>query len=733
MKPRTRIASTERASRLRSPAMLTMSLLLAVLALLPGMAHAQMARALQSADAAAIDGGRVLVTLTLSSEAPEPIVFPNESPARVSIDLPLTRLAMAERYRKVNLAKVQALSAAENKDRTRLVIELTQMVGYKVRVDGNRIFVTIDALPSANAPLSSGVPPQNYSTLSGPVSALSAAPVMPAVASITHIDFRRGENGEGRIIVSLDNPQAVVNVSDEGNRVVARFRNVNLADAQVRRLDVLDFATPVKFVDALKAGADAQIVIVPVTGGDFEQKTTQLGNQTIIELQPLSQTQRDERKKTDPQYTGEKVSLSFQSIDIRSLLQIIADVAGTNMVVSDSVTGEIAMRLQNVPWDQALDIILRTKGLGMRQQGNVMIVAPLAELAERDKIEAEAEKQKVELAPLRSELIQVNYAKVADVAALLKSGENSILSERGRVSIDDRTNTLLVLETREKINEIRTLVARLDIPVRQVLIESRIVIANNDYSKELGARFGVSAVRRNGNNGIISTSGSAEANDTSVNDYLGNGGFPVSPGALNDRFNVNLPASSDSAGKIALALLGKNYLVDLELSALQAEGRGEIISTPRVITSNAKQASIEQGVEIPYQEAASSGATSVSFKKAVLSLNVTPQITPDDRIIMDLAVNNDSVGQTYTTGSGGQVPSIDTRKVTTQVLVENGQTVVLGGIYQQENRNSVSKIPLLGDIPILGAAFRNRLTVNNRDELLVFVTPRILREGLQIN
>jgi len=731
MKPRTTIASIGRASRTRKPTMtMMMSLLLAVLALLPGMANAQMARGLQSADAAALEGGRVLVTLTLSSAAPEPIVFPNESPARVSIDLPQTRLAMAERYRKVNLAKVQALSAAENKDRTRLVIELTQMVGYKVRVDGNRIFVTIDALPSANAPLSSGVPPQNYSTLSGPVAAISA---VPAVASITHVDFRRGEKGEGRIIVSLDNPQAVANVSDEGGRVVARFRNVNLADAQVRRLDVLDFATPVKFVDVLKTGSDAQVVIVPVTGGDFEQKTTQLGNQTIIELQPLSQTQRDERKKTDPQYTGEKVSLSFQSIDIRSLLQIIADVAGTNMVVSDSVTGEIAMRLQNVPWDQALDIILRTKGLGMRQQGNVMIVAPLAELAERDKIEAEAEKQKVELAPLRSELIQVNYAKVADVAALLKSGENSILSERGRVSIDDRTNTLLVLETREKINEIRTLIARLDIPVRQVLIESRIVIANNDYSKELGARFGVSAVRRNGRNGIISTSGSAEANDTSVNDYLSNGGFPVSPGALNDRFNVNLPAASDSAGKIALALLGKNYLVDLELSALQAEGRGEIISTPRVITSNAKQASIEQGVEIPYQEAASSGATSVSFKKAVLSLNVTPQITPDDRIIMDLAVNNDSVGQTYTTGSGGQVPSIDTRKVTTQVLVENGQTVVLGGIYQQENRNSVSKIPLLGDIPILGAAFRNRTTVNNRDELLVFVTPRILREGLQIN
>ncbi len=693
--------------------------LAAIAWLLPATAQAQTMRALQATDAVAIEGGRVLVTLSLSDTAPEPVVFATDSPARLSIDLPGVRLAMAERYRKVNVAKVQAIAVAETKDRTRVVVELTEMVGYRVRVDGGRIYITFDAAAvsksSVGAAVSAPPPP------GGPTSA------------ITQIDFRRGEKGEGRVVVTLDNPQASVNVTEEGGRVVARFRNVSLADAQVRRLDVLDFATPVKYIDAMKSGFDAQIVVVPVAGGDFEQVAYQSGNLFTLELQPLSQSQKEERKKNEPQYTGERISLSFQNVDIRSLLQIIADVAGTNMVVSDSVTGEIAMRLQNVPWDQALDIILRTKGLGMRQQGNVMIVAPLAEIAERDKIEAEAEKQKVELAPLRSELIQVNYAKVADIASLLKSGETSILSERGRVSVDERTNTLLVLETREKINEIRTLITKLDVPVRQVLIESRIVIANNDYSKELGTRFGVSAVRRNGDNGLITTSGSAESNDTTVNDYLNNGGFPVSPGALNDRFNVNLPASSSNAGRIALALLGSNYLVDLELSALQAEGRGQIVSTPRVITSNAKQASIEQGVEIPYQEAASSGATSVSFKKAVLSLNVTPQITPDDRIIMDLAVNNDSVGATYTTGNGGTVPSIDTRKVTTQVLVQNGQTVVLGGIYQQENRNSVSKIPLLGDIPVLGAAFRNRLTVNNKDELLIFVTPKILREGLQLN
>lgn len=709
----------------------------------PAAAGAAPARALQSVDATALANGRVLVTLSLSGPAPEPVVFTTDKPARLSLDLTDTRLSLAERYRKFRLGHVQAIGSAEARDRSRVVIELDELAPYSLRVDGSKVYLQIAApqeTAAASAAAAMTMPQPGLAAPAGGMGMPASAAVLTEPASqarqpatITNVDFRRGEKGEGRVVITLNNPQAAVDVSDEGGRISARFRNAGVASALLRRLDVLDFATPVKFIDAQRSGMDAEIVVTPVTGTDYEQVAYQAGNLFTIELQPLSSSQKEERKKNQPQYTGERISLSFQSIDIRSLLQIIADVAGTNMVVSDSVNGEIAMRLQNVPWDQALDIILRTKGLGMRQQGNVMMVAPLAELAERDKVEAEAEKQQVELAPLRSELVQVNYAKGADIAALLKAGDNSILSERGRVSVDERTNTLLILETRDKLNEVRALVARLDIPVRQVLIESRIVIANNDYSKELGSRFGVSAVARNGNNGLITTSGSAAATDTTVGSFINNNGFPASLGNLDDRFNVNLPTSSPSAGRIALAILGSDYLVDLELSAMQAEGRGEIQSTPRVITSNAKQASIEQGVEIPYQEAASSGATSVSFKKAVLSLSVTPQVTPDDRIIMDLAVNNDSVGQTYSTGSGGTVPSIDTRKVTTQVLVQNGQTVVLGGIYQQENRNSVSKIPLLGDIPLLGALFRNRTTINNKDELLIFVTPKILREGMQIN
>ena len=734
------------AAPLTWPLLLTIIMVL-VLVLASPLAPAQTlpepsvpSRALQSIDASPLANGRVLVTLTLSSAAPEPVVFATDRPARLSVDLPATRIALAERVRKVNLGRVRTTIAADASDRSRVVIELSELAPYTLRVDGNKVFVQIAGadespavvagmtLPQLEAPAAPSSVVPAAAPLADPAM-LAPKPAATSALTITAIDFRRGEKGEGRIVVALNNPQASVDVSDEGGKVRARFRNATLTGALMRRLDVLDFATPVKFIDTQRSGMDAEIIITPVAGADYEQVAYQNGSQYTIELQPLTTTQKEERKRNEPQYTGERISLSFQNIDIRSLLQIIADVAGTNMVVSDSVTGEIAMRLQNVPWDQALDIILRTKGLGMRQQGNVMLVAPVAELAERDKIEAEAEKQKVDLAPLRSELVQVNYAKAADIAALLKEGDNSVLSERGRVSVDERTNTLLILETREKLAEIRTLVARLDIPVKQVLIESRIVIANNDYSRELGTRFGVSAVARNGRNGLISTSGSAEANDTTVNSFISNGNGRASVGNLEDRFNVSLPAGGN-AGRIALAVLGSDYLVDLELSALQAEGRGEVVSTPRVITSNAKQASIEQGVEIPYQEAASSGATAVSFKKAVLSLSVTPQVTPDDRIIMDLAVNNDSVGQSYATATGS-IPSIDTRKVTTQVLVQNGQTVVLGGIYQQENRNSVSKIPLLGDIPILGAAFRNRTTVNNKDELLIFVTPKILREGLQ--
>lgn len=683
--------------------------------LLAPLASAQEApaRTLEALDVVALDGERVRITLTLSETAPEPVIFTVDKPARLSLDLPATRLGLTDRYRRIGTGKARSVAVAEAQGRTRVVIELAEQVPYNVRTEGNKVLLDLQGSVAASG--------------AAPVGTTGAAGV---VGQILAVDFRRGEKGEGRIIVKLDDPRTVVDVREQGNRVLAQFRNTDVPAELMKRLDVLDFATPVKYIDIVKEGRNTNIFLTPVAGMDFEQVAYQAQNQFTIELQPIPEDSEEAAKRREPQFVGERISLSFQNIDVRALLQIIGDVSGNNVVISDGVKGELAMRLINVPWDQALDIILRTKGLGMQQQGNVMLIAPLEEIAARARAEGEATKQKDEGAPLRSEIIQVNYAKAGDMAALLKAGSKTLLSARGQVSVDDRTNTLLVLETRERLAEIRNLVARLDIPVRQVLIESRIVIANNDYSKSLGTRFGVSAVSDNSGAGIATTSGSATATDTSVQDFLG-GGFPVALGALNDRFNVNLPVAS--AGRIAFAILGSDYLVDLELSAMQAEGRGEVLSTPRVVTANSKQASIEQGVEIPYLEAASSGATTVAFKKAVLALQVTPQITPDDRIIMDLNVKNDSRGQDVSSGSGGSIPSIDTREVTTQVLVQNGETVVLGGVYQQTQNYSVTKVPLLGDLPMLGYLFRTNQTTNNKRELLIFISPKILSEGVRVN
>jgi len=700
-------------------------IVLALLALIVSGAHAEQVRSLQSVDFVALDGDRVLLTLTLSDAAPEPIVFAIDKPARLSVDLPGTHLALPERYRKVNVGKVRSVAAAEAQGRTRVVVELSDPTPYTTRVDGNKVYVELAGAAGALT----GATPQSAAATAAPA---LAATVAPAIADI---DFRRGEKGEGRVLITLNDPHIPVDIHEEGGKVIARFKNTSLPEKLAKRLDVLDFATPAKFVDAIHDGPNTDIVVTPIGGSDFEQTGYQTGNQFVLELQPLTQEKLDQRKRDQPQYTGERISLSFQSVDIRSLLQIIADVAGTNMVVSDSVNGQIAMRLQNVPWDQALDIILRTKGLGLRQQGNVMLVAPLEELAQREKVELESEKQKIQLAPLRSELIQVNYAKASSLAALLKSKENSLLSDRGSVTVDDRTNTLLVLESRDKLAEIRSLVQHLDIPVRQVLIESRIVVANDDYNRQLGVQFGVTGAGTANNGNLFTTSGSNAATNTSATGYLANnstGSIPIDTTQA-DRYNINLPVTG-AAGSIGLAILTKNFLVDLELQALQSEGRGQVVSSPHVIAANAKQASIEQGVEIPYQQNAGGtvGGTSIAFKKAVLSLAVTPQITPDDRVILDLAVTNDTVGQNVSTGEGGTAPAIDTRKVNTQVLVDNGQTIVLGGIYEQTLSDVTTKVPLLGDIPFLGVLFRNTNHTNDKSELLVFVTPKILNDSLNI-
>ncbi len=694
---------------LRSLALVS-SLLLAVPALAQDAAPA---RTLNALDVVALEGERVLVTLTLSDTAPEPVIFTVDKPARLSLDLADTKLALPERFKRIGVGKVRSVATAEAGGRSRIVIELSELMPYNVRTEGNKVLVEIQG--------------------SAAVAGASAPPGAPSAvpSQILSVDFRRGETGSGRVVVKLGDPRTVVDVREESGRIVAQFRNTDVPSELLKRLDVLDFATPVKFVDVTRDGRNTNIVLTPVAGSDFEQVAYQAQDQFTLELQPLSKEEKDaETKRKEQVFTGERISLSFQNIDVRSLLQIIGDVSGNNVVISDGVKGDLAMRLVNVPWDQALDIILKTKGLGLQQQGNVMLIAPLDEIAARSKAEGEANKQQDEGAPLRSEIIQVNYAKASDIAALLKSAQNSIMSVRGKVSVDDRTNTMLILETRERLADIRTLITRLDVPVRQVLIESRIVIANNDFSKSLGTRFGVSAITGQADS-LVTTSGSATATDTTVQDVITTGStVGAALGALNDRFNVNLPVAS--AGRIAFAILGSDYLVDLELSALQAEGRGEVQSTPRVVTANSKQASIRQGVEIPYLEASSSGAATVSFKEAVLALNVTPQITPDDRIIMDLQVKNDARGQDVSAGTG-VIPSIDKREVNTQVLVRNGETVVLGGVYQQTQSFSVTKVPLLGDLPLLGFLFRTNSTTNNKRELLIFITPKILGEELRVD
>ena len=433
-----------------------------------------------------------------------------------------------------------------------------------------------------------------------------------------------------------------------------------------------------------------------------------------------------------PQYSGERLSLNFQDIATRAVLQLLAETGGVNIVVSDSVQSNVTLQLRDVPWDQVLDIILTTKGLAMRRNGNVIIVAPPGELAARQQAALEEQLQQQQQEPLRTRYIQVNYAKAVDLANLiLGGGQNPLISPRGSVAIDERTNTLLVQDVADRIADIQGLVARLDMPVRQVLIESRIVIVDDDYRRDLGVRLGATAIGAAADNGLIAVSGSGAAIESLAGATLDGAqdSLAALAGAapIDQRYNVNLPVANP-AGRLALAMLRPDYLLDLELTAIQAEGNGRIVSMPRVITANQKQARIEQGTEIPYQESSSSGATTTQFKEAVLSLLVTPQITPDDRIIMDLVVTKDSVGELVSSATGGFVPSVDTRSVMTQVLVGDGETVVLGGIIETESRESTRKVPVLGDMPALGRLFRSQVTVENEVELMVFVTPKILRE-----
>src|SRR6202522_3520290 len=653
-------------------------------------ARAQDPLKLQSIDVQTLSGQQVQLKLHMSGPAPEPLPFTIDKPARIAFDLPNTTLALASRRFDVRSGGVDTVLAAEANGRARLVVNVDNLMPYTTKVDGNDIIVTLGQQPGADV----GKPA---------AARASVASTNPGERAIRTIDFRRGSDGTGRVIVQLTDPRTPVNVRQEGQQIVVDFAGTAMPKNLMRRYDVQDFATPVQTVDAVRVDGSSRLVIS--SQGDFEQLAYQSDNQYTVEIKASSKrTAGAEEKKGD---TGGRLTLNFQDIDVRSVLQLLADTSGQNIVVSDSVSGNLTLRLQNVPWDQALDIVLRTKGLDKRRQDNVIIIGPTEELANREKAELAAHKEVQELSPIRSEFMTVNYAKVADLAKMIRptgggaagGGKNTLLSARGSLSIDERTNTLLVQDTAENLAEIRRLVQTLDVPVKQVLIECRIVVVSDTFERDLGAQFGVTTAQSNGNNGLLAITGSGTGADTIVQSALTNlsSGLPATPvvtPALANRYMVNTPAANTN-GSIGISLLGGSYLVDLALSAAENEGKSETISSPRVITANQKQAVILQGTEIPYQESASSGATTTQFKNAVLSLKVTPLITPDNRVILDLDVSDDTVGQQVTSATGGTVPSIDTRQIQTQVVVGDGQTVVLGGILETNKSYAANKVPWL--------------------------------------
>jgi type IV pilus assembly protein PilQ len=695
-------------------------LVLGVLAMLgSGLAHAADGPALQAIDVQPLSGQQLRLTMRLSGPAPQPLSFTIDNPARISFDLPNTSLALPSRRIDVHSAGLDTILAAETKDRTRLVLNMDKLVPYDTHVEGNNVIVLLGAASGTAVADNNAAP-----------AAAPAASAAPSGRELRAIDFRRSADGAGRVVVKLSDPHTRINLHQVGSQIVVDFSDAAVPANLLRRYDATDFGTPVTGFDVTRVGNGSRISIN--ASGDFDQLAYQSDDQYVVEVSPKRRAANAADDK--PVYTGERLTLNFQDIETRAVLQLLADASGQNIVVSDSVSGNVTLRLQNVPWDQALDIVLRTKGLDKRRQDNVIIVAPQAELAAREKAELAARKDVNELSPLRSEYLQVNYAKAADMAALIKGQSNSLLSTRGSVAVDERTNTLLLQDIPDRLADVRRLVATLDIPVRQVLIEARIVIVNNDFERQIGAVFGWTNVQKNGSSGLVTTSGTAAGTDGVITAGQGaplNGNTNITGTNATNRYNVNLPVSSP-AGSFALGILGNNFIVDLELDAAQSETQADIISSPRVITANQKKATIEQGVEIPYQQSASSGATTIQFKKAVLSLDVTPQITPDNRIILDLDIRDDAVGTIVVASGGVNVPSITTREIATQVLVNDGQTVVLGGILSTTNREDDTKVPYLGDIPILGHLFKTTDHTDDKDELMIFITPKIVREGVNV-
>jgi len=677
-----------------------------------------------STDVSAVDfsdssSGDMVITLSTEGDDPTVSVFATESPPRIILDLADTSSQVDANPVSVGIGPVQKFVTLEAGGRTRLMVDLSRLVAYDYQSGNGQVVLSIagGGQPST-APKSSGV----------------------AKYTLENVDFRRGEDGQSKVILGLDRDDANISINFRDGGLSVDIFDTNLPGALNQRLDVVDFATPVQVIDTGKTGSSVRMELD--IAGLYEHMAYQSGNDWIIEVSELLATTVGTSEDIvefyeEKQYEGARVTFNFQDIPVRSVLQLIADVSDLNIVVADNVGGNLTLRLTNVPWDQALDIVLDARNLDMRENGNVIWIAPTADIAAREQQLLQALQDRKELEPLTTALISVSYATAEDLQTLIteassgRDDDAGLLSDRGSVAIDTRTNTLMITDTPDRIEAIQKLVLDLDRPVRQVQIESRIVIANSDFSHELGVRFGVNALHTGSNILAISSDGDGADLINPVTDPRNDGLIDI-PG-IPDRYNVNLPGASQNAGTIGFSFLAGNFLLDLELSALEAEGDGEVISTPRVITANQSEAFIQQGVEIPYEQAASSGATAVQFKEAVLELRATPLITPDNRIQLELEIKQDTVGEIYQTGRGGSVPSIDTRELATSVLVNNGETVVLGGIFQDERNRTQDRVPYLSSIPGLGNLFKRRSNQNKKRELLIFVTPTIVEERPVVN
>ncbi len=693
---------------------LALGLLVAAAAGLPTALRAQepgATVAVQSVSSS-IQGGVEVVRIDFSQPLKAaPTGFTIQSPARIALDVPGASNGLGRNTVEVNQGNLRSVNVVQAGDRTRLVLNLKAATSYKTELQGNSLLVSLDPVAVAQA----------APAAAAPVPATFAESRNRDTLPIKDLDFRRGTDSAGRVIVDLQNNQVGVDIRQQGQNLVVEFLKSSLPEGLRRRLDVTDFGTPVQTIATTQVGDRVRVVIEP--RGTWEHSAYQSDNQFVVEVRPQ---RNDPNKLTQgPGYTGEKLSLNFQNIEVRALLQVIADFTNFNVVTSDTVTGSLTLRLKDVPWDQALDIILQAKGLGMRKAGNVLWIAPKEEIAAKERADLEARAAIQGLEPLRTQSFQLNYTKAADIAAQLQAGPvaNRILSARGSVIAEQRTNQLFVTDIGSRLEQVQALISKLDIPVRQVLIEARIVEASDTFGKTLGVRLGGSAGRGAAVDGNTRITAGATYNAIGAVTGLPPGNTLTS---TNSSF-VNLPASSvfGTPGTFAISLFNASAarFLSLELSALEADGKGKLVSSPRIVTADQTKALIEQGTEFPYQQATSSGATSVAFRRATLKLEVTPQITPEGNIILTLDINKDSRGETTAAGV-----AINTKKIQTQVLVENGGTVVIGGIFELTETNDETRIPVLGDIPVAGNLFKSRQRTANKQEMLVFITPKMISD-----